>query len=87
MLLAYKLKQDFWQNLPKVQIFHPYMIDAFRLFLALSHPIIARFSNFEFDFVTPATNVVSVLFLWLVLSRSSKTCLALWCIIVQYSFL
>ena len=23
MLLAYELKQDFWQNLPKVQIFHP----------------------------------------------------------------
>ena len=62
--------------MPKVQIFHPYIIDAFRLFLAFSHPIIARFSNFEVDFVAPVTNVVSELFPWLVVMRSRKTCLA-----------
>ena len=61
----------------KVPIFHPYIIDAFRLFLALSHPFIARFSNFELDFVGPVTNVVSELFPWVVLNRSCKTCLVL----------
>ena len=30
MVLAYKLKQDFWQNLPKARIFHPYITDAFQ---------------------------------------------------------
>ena len=47
------------------------------MFPALSHLVIARFSNFEIDFVAPATNVVSKLFLWLVLNRLRKTCLAL----------
>ena len=63
--------------MPKVQIFHTYIIDAFRLFLALSHPIIVRFSNFEVDFVAPVTNVISELFPWLVLNRLRKTYLAL----------
>ena len=71
MLLVYKLKY-----LPKVQIFHLYIIDAFKLFLAFSHPIIVRFSNFEVDFVASFTNVVSELFPWLVVMRSRKTCLA-----------
>ena len=63
--------------MPKVQIFDPYIIDAFRLLLALSNPVMARFSNFEVDFVAPVTNVVSELFTWLVLNRSRKTCLGL----------
>ena len=62
--------------MPKVQIFDPYIINAFRLLLALSNPIMARFSNFEVDFVAPVTNVVSELFPWLVVMRSRKTCLA-----------
>ena len=34
MLLAYKLKWDFFQNLPKIQISHPDKTDAFISFRA-----------------------------------------------------
>ena len=37
-------------ELAKVQIFNPYIIDAFTFFPASSHPIISRFSNFEVNF-------------------------------------
>ena len=43
---AYNRRQDFCQNLCKVQIFHRYRIDAFRLLPASNHSIIARFSDF-----------------------------------------
>ena len=33
-------------ELAKVQIFNPYITDAFTFFPASSHPIISRFSNF-----------------------------------------
>ena len=46
MLLAYKINYDFCQSLSNFQIFHSYIIDAFRLFSASSHSIIARFSIF-----------------------------------------
>ena len=74
MLSAYKSKQDFCQNLSKVQIFLHYIIHAFRLFPASSHPIIARFSNFvRLILVAPATNVISEPFPWLLPNRSPKS--------------
>ena len=47
MLLAYKCRREFYQNLSKVQIFfHQYITDAFRLLPPSSHPVIAGFANF-----------------------------------------
>ena len=71
----------------KVQIFHPQIIAAFRLFPESSRPIIARFSMipikevFEINFSSCyTTNVISETFNRLLLNRSLKTCLALQCI-------
>ena len=50
MLLAYKLKEDSCQKLPKVQIFHHYITDVFKLLPASNYQIIARFQIFEGDF-------------------------------------
>ena len=81
MLLAYKVKWNFFQNLQKVQIFHPYIIDAFRLLPVSSHLIIARFSNFWgwFLYLRPQMAFLSHFF-WLLLNRSHKTCPALQCV-------
>ena len=81
MLLAYKLKLGLCQNLPKVQIFHPYIIDALTLFSASSHPIIASALKFlKLILVAPATNINSMPFPWLVLNRFRKICLSLQCV-------
>ena len=49
MLLAYQRWKEFCQNLSKVQIFHHYIIDAFRLLPASSHSKLG-FQTFEVDF-------------------------------------
>ena len=49
MLLPYKRWKEFCQNLSKVQIFHHYIIDAFRLLPASSHSKLG-FQTFEVDF-------------------------------------
>ena len=62
----------------KVQIFHHYITDAFRLLPALNHPVTVRFSNFfRLILVVPSANVISEPFSWLLLYRLRKTCLAL----------
>ena len=71
MLLVYKFKQDFGQNLPKVQIFHYYIINAFRLLFA---------SNFEVDFSSSSHKCHFGAIFCLVLNRLRKTGLALQCI-------
>ena len=40
---------DFCLYLPKVQIFHPYIIDVFRLLPESTHAIIARFFKVDFS--------------------------------------
>ena len=65
----------------KAQIFHPYIIDAFKLVPASTHPIIGWFSNFwDWFLVDSSTNVISKSFHWFVLNGSRKTCLAVQCV-------
>ena len=60
------LRYDFYQNLSKFHILHNWCLQVFTFFRLI--------------LVAPATNVISKPFLWSVLSRSRKTCLALQCI-------
>ena len=82
------LKKDFCQNLSKVQIFNHYIIDAFKLLPVSSHPTIARFLNFEFNFSSfcHAWHFWDIS-LWLVLNGLHKIGLALQCIrFIVYRF-
>ena len=70
MLLGYKLKQDFHQNLSKVQVYLKVKLIFSDCFL---HQIIQAqigFQILEVDLEGPATNSISEPFLWLVLNRS-----------------
>ena len=70
MLLGYKLKQDFHQNLSKVQVYLKVKLIFSDCFL---HQIIQAqigFQILEVDLAGPATNIISEPFLWLVLNRS-----------------
>ena len=70
MLLAHKLKLDFCQNLSKVRIFHPYIIDAFRLVPASRNPIVA---SLGLVLVAAARNAISEPFRWLEQGDLNKT--------------
>ena len=68
ILLAYKRWKEFCQNLWKVQIFHHYIIDAFRLLPASSHSKLG-FQTLRLVLVKPATNIIFEKFPWFILNR------------------
>ena len=85
ILLAYKRWKEFCQNLSKVQIFHHYIIDAFRLLPASSHSKLG-FQTLRLVLVKPATNIIFEEFPWFILNRYLSSFAAHESGCMQYSF-